>query len=116
MRRVIPLAVILFLVLSVTTADTTISALKKPQITKVFVSTDLTNLVIIGEHFGKDPEVGLGKEWALIVLDADEPQITAKFPKRPHPGDYLLTVIAGYKFRWRKAEFNVAIPSSVNVA
>jgi hypothetical protein len=79
-------------------------------IQKAFVDLDENNLTIIGKNLerGRPPTVWLAEE-RLHILSASDYWIVVELPDGVEPGDYLLTVKAGYGSK-RIDRFDLTIP------
>ena len=87
----------------------TFSSKKDPQIFEVFVNPEQTEVVIIGKNFPKDPEVSLGEQGLLVVINDSKTEIRAKLPPALEPGDYLLTVSNGKKYKKKSMDYDLTI-------
>ena len=87
----------------------TFSSKKQPAIIEVLVSPDQSVVEILGKNFPKDPEVSLGDQGLLTVISDSKTEIRAVMPAGLAPGDYLLTVSSGRKFRKQTAEYDLTI-------
>ena len=83
---------------------------KDPQILEVFVSPDQREVLILGKHFPKNPQVSLGDQGLLLVQSGStDTEIRADLPPALEAGDYLLTVSNGKKYKRKSAEYNLTI-------
>ena len=87
----------------------TFSSKKQPEIIEVFVNSDQTEVVILGQNFPKDPEVSLGEQGLLVVLNDSKTEIRTALPPGLDPGDYLLTVSNGKKFKKKSSDYDLTI-------
>ena len=77
------------------------------------MSPNLTEVLILGKHFPKNPDVSLGDQGLLSVQPGStDTEIRAALPMGLEDGDYLLVVSNGKKYKKKSAEYDLTIGST----